>query len=282
MEKIVRTLSTLGHPARLDIFRLLMRRYPDRLPAGEIATALGLKPNTLSVNIGQLHEVGLVTRTRLGTSLLYQLDLDGARALLSGLFHECCRGRADLCLPLSLDDLPDLGRNPGRGPRGPINVLFVCTGNSARSLFAEALLRERGEGRFAAFSAGTRPAASPNPEAIELLRAKGHDVRALRSKSLESLRDPDAPVFDFVFTVCDRAANEDCPAWPGQPVSGHWGVADPTRATGTEAERRLAFQHAYGTLRNRIAAFAALPLESLDRLSLQRAVDEIARTPVDA
>lgn len=155
------------------------------------------------------------------------------------------------------------------------NVLFLCTGNSARSIFAEALLRDLAGGRFTAFSAGTAPRAQPNPIALEMLRAKGHDIAELRSKNLTAFQGPDAPVMDFVFTVCDHAANEECPTWPGQPISGHWGLPDPVKATGTEAERRLAFQECYGGLRNRLAAFTALPFAELDRAALQKRVDAI-------
>ena len=156
------------------------------------------------------------------------------------------------------------------------NVLFICTGNSARSIFAETLLRDLAGDRFEACSAGTQPRSELNPQAVALLEAKGHDVSGLRAKHVSEFQGEGAPVLDFVFTVCDRAANEDCPPWPGQPISAHWGQPDPVKATGTEAERKLAFQQAYGALRNRIALFTALPLDSLDRLSLQARVDEIA------
>jgi arsenate reductase len=161
--------------------------------------------------------------------------------------------------------------------RPSYRVLFICTGNSARSIFAETLLRELGGARFEVFSAGTRPRSELNPFAVQVLRDKGHDITGLRAKTVAEFQGPDAPSFDFVFTVCDRAANEDCPPWPGQPVSGHWGLPDPVQAEGTEAERALAFQNVYGALRNRVQAFVALPIEALDAMSLQRAVDEIGR-----
>jgi arsenate reductase len=157
-------------------------------------------------------------------------------------------------------------------------VLFICTGNSARSIFAETLLRDMAGDRFEVYSAGTAPQSALNPFALEVLRQKGHDTARLRAKNVSEFQGPDAPRFDFVFTVCNQAANEECPPWPGQPVSAHWGMPDPVKAEGTEAEKSLAFQTAYGTLRNRIAAFAALPLDALDRISLQRAVDDIGRS----
>lgn len=158
------------------------------------------------------------------------------------------------------------------------NVLFICTGNSARSIFAETLLRELAGDRFQAFSAGTNPKSEMNPIALKVLADKGHDISGLRSKNVTEFQGEDAVKLDFVFTVCDRAANEECPPWPGQPMTGHWGQPDPVRATGTEAEKLLAFQDVYGALRNRIASFTALPIGTLDRESLQARIDDIAKT----
>jgi arsenate reductase len=157
------------------------------------------------------------------------------------------------------------------------NVLFICTGNSARSIFAEAILRDVAGDRFHAHSAGTKPRSELNPIALDVLTSKGHDVSRMRSKNIGEFQGPDATVMDFVFTVCDLAANEDCPAWPGQPISAHWGQPDPVKAPGTRAERMLAFQQVYGALYNRIQLFTQLPIASLDVLSLQGKVDEIGR-----
>jgi arsenate reductase len=161
-------------------------------------------------------------------------------------------------------------------------VLFICTGNSARSIFAESILRRDAGDRFIAHSAGTKPYSELNPFALEVLRAKGHDVDLLRAKNVAQFSGPDAPHLDFVFTVCDQAANEECPAWEGQPVSAHWGMPDPVKATGTDAQKSLAFQQAYGGLRNRILAFTALPFAQLDRIALQKAVDDIGRADAGA
>lgn len=158
------------------------------------------------------------------------------------------------------------------------NVLFICTGNSARSIFAEAILNAKGQDRFQVYSAGTTPQSSLNPIAVEMLKSKGHDVSGLRSKNIEEFMGEDAPQFDFVFTVCDQAANEQCPTWEGQPISAHWGMPDPVKATGTDAEKSLAFHQAYGVLLHRLQGFAALPIGQLDRISLQNAVDKIALT----
>ena len=157
------------------------------------------------------------------------------------------------------------------------NVLFVCTGNSARSIIAETILRDRVGDKFTAYSAGTAHRSELNPFAVEMLKSKGHDVSLLRSKNIEEFQGADAPRMDFVFTVCDRAANEECPTWPGQPVSGHWGLPDPVKAGGTEAEKRLSFFQTYTALHNRIIAFTALPFENLSRGSLQERVDEIGK-----
>ncbi|MEW9835074.1 arsenate reductase ArsC [Mesorhizobium marinum] len=155
------------------------------------------------------------------------------------------------------------------------NVLFLCTGNSARSILAEAILNRVGVGRFRAFSAGFQPKGEVHPYALELLKSLNHDTAFARSKSWEEFAGPDAPVMDFVFTVCDNAANEACPVWPGQPMTAHWGVPDPAAVEGTEAEKHLAFADAYRMLNNRISIFASLPIVSLDKLTLQNRLREI-------
>lgn len=268
-------LATLSHPQRMAVFRLLMRRYPDELPAGEIAEVLALKPSTASVYLSALTQVGLISQRRDGTRLLYAVSLTAAQELVAGLFLDCCRGRADLCPPPSSDFLKGVPAMTAK----KFNVLFVCTGNSARSIFAETILRDMAGDRFNAYSAGTTHRSDLNSFAVEMLTTKGHDVTPLRSKNVAEFQGTDAPVMDFVFTVCDRAANEDCPTWQGQPVSGHWGLPDPVKATGTDAEKRLAFQQTYGALRNRLTAFTALPFDQLDRRALQKSVDEIGLTP---
>ena len=159
----------------------------------------------------------------------------------------------------------------------PFNVLFLCTGNSARSILAEAILNKMGAGKFRAYSAGSRPKGKVHPEARRLLQSLGHDTAALRSKSWSEFAEPGAPVMDFVFTVCDNAAGEACPLWPGRPITAHWGVPDPAAATGNAAAIALAFKDAYRRLDHRIGAFAALPLRALDRLSLQSKVKDIGR-----
>ena len=157
------------------------------------------------------------------------------------------------------------------------NVLFLCTGNSARSILAESLIEHWGGGRFKGYSAGSFPKGTVHPLALYLLRKLGLRSEGMRSKSRDEFARPDAPVMDFVFTVCDQAAGELCPIWPGNPVTAHWGVPDPAAATGTEAERRNAFRAALLALENRIKLFTGLPLDKLDRIAVARKVDEIGR-----
>jgi arsenate reductase len=157
------------------------------------------------------------------------------------------------------------------------NVLFLCTGNSARSIIAEAILNKDGKGHFRAFSAGSHPRGEVNPYALNLLRRSGYDTSGLRSKSWAEFTHPAAPELDFVFTVCDNAAGESCPLWPGQPMTAHWGIPDPAAATGNEAEIACAFDDAYRMLKRRIELFLALPIARLDRLVLANRLKEIGR-----
>lgn len=155
------------------------------------------------------------------------------------------------------------------------NVLFLCTGNSARSIIAEAILNRLGAGRFTAFSAGSHPAGTVNPHALALLKRLNYPTERLRSKSWEEFAAPSPIVLDFVFTVCDNAAGEVCPIWPGQPMTAHWGLPDPAAVVGSDVEIALAFADAHRMLSNRISIFVSLPLNKLDALSLQKRLDEI-------
>ncbi len=155
------------------------------------------------------------------------------------------------------------------------NVLFLCTGNSARSIIAEAILNDIGAGKFRAYSAGSDPKGEINPNTLALLKNLGHDAAALRSKSWDEFATPGAPAFDFIFTVCDNAGGEACPVWPGHPMTAHWGIPDPAEATGSPAQIALAFKDAYRMLRRRIELFIALPFKSLDEISLQKQLNAI-------
>lgn len=161
--------------------------------------------------------------------------------------------------------------------KDPYNVLFLCTGNSARSIMAECILNREGGGRYRGFSAGSHPTGKLNPFALSLLKRLNFDTGGLRSKSWDEFAAPGAPALDFVFTVCDDAAGELCPAWPGQPMTAHWGVPDPAAAAGSEAERAAFTADVFRMLSNRISIFVSLPMASLDRLSLQRRLREIGQ-----
>lgn len=158
------------------------------------------------------------------------------------------------------------------------NVLFLCTGNSARSILAECLIGRLGRSRFQGFSAGSKPKGEVHPLALEILRRNNFVTDGLRSKDWSEFAGPDAPEMDFVFTVCDNAAAEQCPVWPGQPMTAHWGLPDPAAVEGGEIERMMAFRQALVSLENRISIFVNLPIRSLDKLKLQTALDEIGRT----
>ncbi len=159
----------------------------------------------------------------------------------------------------------------------PYNVLFLCTGNSARSIIAEAILQRLGGDKFNAFSAGSMPKGEVHPAALRVLQLLNHNTDGFRSKSWEEFSKPDAPKLDFVFTVCDNAANEVCPIWPGQPMSAHWGLPDPAAVEGSDAEIAVAFNDTYRMLTNRIAPFTALPIAEIDRLSLQNQLNAIGK-----
>ena len=273
----IRAFSALGHDGRLSVFRLLMRHAPHGVRAGEIAAALDMRPNSLSTNLGLLEDAGLIRSCRDGRAIRYCVNLPAAGALAAYFVDDIGRGRPDLLSKIST--LPGTDRKDAtvmpNTPDTDFNVLFICSGNSARSIFAEALLRDIGTGKFQAFSAGTRPNTQLNPFALEVLKRNGHDVSGMRSKHSSEFEAPGMPVMDFVFTVCDTAAHEECPPWPGQPITGHWGLPDPVKATGTDAEKALAFAQTYADLRRRITVFAALPFESLSRVALQARVDDL-------
>ncbi len=263
------TFMALGHPGRLSVFRMLMRLAPLGGRPTEIAEALGLKQNTLSHYLGELETCGLIRSVRQGRSLFYSVDLARTAGLVDYLVNDCCRGRADLlCQAADERTLPQMSQPP-------YNVLFICSGNSARSIFAEAILNRIGAGKFRAFSAGTRPGSQLNEIAVAILQRNGLRTEGLRAKHVSEFEAPDSPHMDFIFTVCDGAAAEECAPWPGQPMTAHWGVPDPVKAPGTEAEKGLAFAKAFSELNRRILAFSALSIEQLDRVALQRSLDTI-------
>jgi len=254
-------LAALSHPRRLALFQLLVRRYPDRLAAGDIGAVLGARPSTLSAWLTDLSEAGLIDHIRRGTSLLYGARLAGAAALAEGVLGATCRNRF----------VPDA---PRRDPR-VLNVLFVGTANAARTLMAEALLRDAAGTRFEVFSAGAAAVGRPDPQVMAMLAELGHDTGLLWSKPLTGFLGPGAPRMDLVLTLDDSVANQPLPDLPGRPVQGHAGLPDPVAAGTAEG-----FAAAYLTLRNRTARLAALRPGS-PRDDLQATADALAGIGAD-
>ncbi len=267
-------LAALSQATRLQTFRLLVGREPDGVPAGELARLIGVPQNTLSTHLSILANAGLVRGERHSRSIIYRADLARLRETILFLLKDCCGGRADLCAPLFADLSPCCPPEES-AMAGPYNVLFLCTGNSARSIMAESILRKLGGGRFNAFSAGSHPSGEINPLAIKTLESYGFPADGFRSKNWEEYAGPGAPNLDFAFTVCDNAAGEACPHWPGQPMTAHWGIEDPAAVEGAEVEKQRAFNLAFRYLKNRISLLVALPIASLDRLALSKRLTEI-------
>lgn len=274
-EDVIEALSALAQTTRLEVYRLLVRYEPEGLPAGEIARRLGVPHNTMSSHLAVLSRAALVRSERYSRQIVYRADRARVAALTAFLDEDCCGGAAR-CAPAE----PKPGSrtsSEGTGMADRYNVLFLCTGNSARSILAESLLTKLGEGRFQAFSAGSQPKGTVNPIALRVLESYDFPVAGMRSKSWEEFAGPGAPVMDFVFTVCDSAAGETCPVWPGQPMTAHWGIEDPAAVEGTDIQKEAAFVRAFRYLRNRISAFVALPVGSLDRMTLRNRLDGIGR-----
>ncbi|HQT47155.1 MAG TPA: metalloregulator ArsR/SmtB family transcription factor [Acidocella sp.] len=274
-EIAVTALAALAHAARLNIFRLLVAAGPQGQPAGQIAERLNLPANTLSFHLNQLRHAGLVAFRREGRSLIYVAEYAEMNALLAYLTENCCRGEGGCFPTFAAPNLQPREESPMPAPS--YNVMFLCTGNSARSIMAESILRQDGAYHFAAFSAGSHPSGAVNPLALKVLESYGYLTDSLRSKSWDEFAPPTAPAMDFVFTVCDNAAGEVCPVWPGHPMTAHWGIDDPAAVTGTALEKEAAFVQAFKYLRTRIGVFLSLPLSSIDRLSLDARLREIGR-----
>ena len=283
-------IAALDNPLRLSLFRLLVREGPAAQTAGALAQCLDVPPSTLSSHLAQLERARLLRAWKIDRRVFYAADLDGLKALLGFLFDDCCNGHPDIRSHLSnLLSVPRPG--PGLSTAAhsltegrpemsdnPYNVLFLCTSNAARSQMAESILNRLGQGRFKGFSAGSHPAEGVHPATVALLQKLNYSTDELRPKTWDEFAGEDAPQLDFVFTVCDRAAQESCPAWPGQPMTAHWGVPDPMAAEGSDSEKALAFSEAYRMLNNRISVFVSLPLAALDKLALQKRLEEIGRS----
>jgi len=281
-------LAALAQESRLDVFRLLVQVGPDGLAARKIADHLGITPPALSFHLKELTHACLVSPRQAGRSIIYTANLDTMGGLVEYLAEDCCKGIP--CGPVGAfwtnsaavsSLLMQAFNRSGETMEDKIyNVLFLCTGNSSRSIMAEALLNTMGKGRFRGYSAGSHPTGAVNPFALEQIRGTGYAPAQMRSKSWDEFSQADAPHMDFVFTVCDNAAGEVCPIWPGHPISAHWGFEDPAAATGTDEQKRAAFNKVYRQILTRMNLFTSLPLNMLEKNAIQAQVSGIGSTPV--
>jgi protein-tyrosine-phosphatase/DNA-binding transcriptional ArsR family regulator len=293
----VTLFTALANETRLRCLVLLARH--GELCVCDLTAALGLSQPHVSRHLAQLREAGWVQDRRDGVWVYYRIAPDVPPWALQVLAHSA--GGLAGQFPFAQDDLALTGR-PRSGPArcatrptdlpSPIedssmtepvyNVLFLCTGNSARSIIGECLINRLGRGTFRGFSAGSHPKGEVHPLAIEVLRRNNYLTEGLRSKDWTEFSGTGAPVMDFVFTVCDNAAAEVCPVWPGQPMTAHWGIADPAAAEGDQVAQMMAFRQSFRELEHRVEIFVSLPLASLDRLKLQQKLDDIGRSKVGA
>jgi protein-tyrosine-phosphatase/DNA-binding transcriptional ArsR family regulator len=274
-EEIVGIFEALAQTTRLEAYRLLLRYLPYGLSAGDIARLLAVPHNTLSTHIAHLERAGLVLGRREGRSVIYAANSSKLGHVLTTMLADLGALLDDVALPaLAAPAFPQ--KRPQAAGKRARNVLFLCSGNAARSILAEAILNREGGDRFRAFSAGSRPAERPDPIGVELLSSLGYDTRAFRSKSWKEFTKPDAPRMDFVITVCDDICEQPCGPWPRNALLAHWGVADPALVKGDDVQKRAAFMEAYRRLGARLTAFVNLPFESLDRAALKSRLADIA------
>jgi arsenate reductase len=268
--------AALGQATRLDLLRVLLDAGPNGVAAGELANRLGVPSSTLSFHLRALDQAGLIAATRQGRSLVYAVQFARLRALLAFLVEACCGGEPDRCGDLGRM-LDTITRDKSIMSQPAFNVLFLCTHNSARSIMAEAILDKIGRPRFEGWSAGSDPRPDgPLPEVLALLKTLGHDISDLRSKSWNELTGPDAPRMDFVITLCDTLQGQTCPDFGATTITGAWPLPDPSKFSGTAAERATLLNEVYAGLRRRLEAFISLPVASLDRIALKARVDELA------
>ena len=268
--------AALGQGTRLDLLRALLDAGPNGLAAGEVAARLGVPASTLSFHLRALDQAGLIAATRQGRSLIYAVQFARLRALLAFLAEACCGGEPDRCGDLGRI-LDTITQEKNIMAQPAFNVLFLCTHNSARSIIAEAILDKIGRPRFEGWSAGSDPRPDgPLPEVMTLLKTLGHDVSDLRSKSWNELSGPDAPRMDFVITLCDTLHGQSCPDFGATTVTGAWPLPDPSKFSGSVAERATLLNEVYAGLRRRLETFISLPIASLDRMALKARIDELA------
>ncbi|WP_374368522.1 metalloregulator ArsR/SmtB family transcription factor [Dongia sp.] len=268
--------TALGQTTRLDLIRALLAAGPTGMPAGDIAAQLDVASSTLSFHLRALEQAELVIVRRYGRSLVYAAHMARLRDLLAYLAETCCGLNTGRNAELS-SFLDSLFSETKAMPADPFNVLFLCTRNSARSIMAEAILAKVGGNRFRAYSAGSAPAAEgPLPEVLAQLKALGHDVSSLRSKSWDEFIQPNAPQIDFVIALCDTVAGQVCPDFGTSVVTAAWPLPDPAKFTGSAIERATLINEIYAGLRRRLEIFINLPINSLNRMSLKARLDELA------
>ena len=267
-------LAALAQESRLSVFRLLVEAGSAGMAAGKIAESLGMAPSSLSFHLKELTHAGMASARQEGRFIIYKANFAKAAELVAFLSENCCGGQ-----PCDLNCNARVSA-PGvaMSAAGKVfNVLILCTGNSARSIMAEALVNAMGQGRFRAFSAGSQPTGKVNPFAIEKLHSIQYPTDSLRSKSWDEFAAPGAPQMDFIITVCDNAAGEVCPLWPGQPVSAHWGFEDPAAVQGSDEDKRRAFDKVFRLMLNRVRLLVNLPLDALDQVARQRELRAIGQ-----
>ena len=275
MKDIAAGFSALAQETRLQLMRVLASRGASGMAAGELATALGVSPSSLSYHLAALEQARLVQSTRQGRYIIYAVRFAGLRSLFNFLAEASSGGRPELCgdlarlFPEEFDEV---------APMAPaFNVLFICTRNSARSIMAEAILDRVGRGKFHAYSAGSSPADAPMPEVLERLTMMGHDVSTLRSKSWNEFMKSDAPRMDFVLTLCDTGDGEVCPDLGERPITAVWPFPDPARFRGSDIERTTLLNELYGMIRRRLEGFTNLPFGTLDRMALKARLDDLGK-----
>jgi len=272
--RAVASLDALAQVMRLRVFRALVGAGPAGLTPGALSARLGVPASTLSFHLKALMQAGLVSHVPAGRQRVYRPSLEQMTDLLDYLTAHCCRGGPATARPAA-------GQAPEPAQAGTdesvYQVLFLCTGNSARSIMAEGLLNRLGAGRFQAHSAGSRPTGTVHPLALQTLARLRLPADGYRSKDWRTFALPEAPAMDFVFTVCDAAAAQTCPVWPGQPLTAHWGVPDPAGVEGSEAQVAEVFLDTATRLRHRIEQLIALPLRALDRLALEHEIRDIGQ-----
>ena len=272
--------AALGQESRLGVLRLLLNQTPRGVSAGELAADLSMPASTTSFHLSALEKAGLVENVRQGRQMIYSVRTGALRELLGFLTEACCGGQPELCAELAslLPPVPE----KIEGVQPAFNVLFLCTRNSARSIMAEAILGRAGKGRFRAYSAGSDPAGAPMPQVLEKLRAVGHDISGLHSKSWERFIGPDAPRMDFVIALCDTLDGRTCPDFGDAALTAKWGMPDPAKFAGSPIECSTMLNELYASLYRRIMIFINLPFPKLERMALKGRLDQIGEGPVVA